>query len=158
MNLSWQSMPERERRMVVIGAVCAALLLLLGVVLPLDRSVARAREHLVQKQSDLAWMQSVGPSLAAAGPALTQTATSQESLLVTVDRTARAAGLGSALTSSEPAGANGLRVRLEKAPFDIMVGWLAQLAEQQSIGVESATIDNVGTPGVVNAGLVLRAR
>ena len=157
MKLSLDSLNDRERRMVLIGTVCGVLLLLIGVVLPLERSVARAHERVGQKQADLAWMQSVGPALAAAGPAATQRS-SQGSLIAVVDRSAREAGLGNALTNSEPAGVGGLRVRLEKAPFDIMVGWLAQLAEQQSIGVESATIDNVGTPGVVNAGLVLRAR
>jgi type II secretory pathway component PulM len=49
-------------------------------------------------------------------------------------------------------------VRLEKAQFGMLVGWLARLAEQNGIRVESATIDNAGEPGIVNAGLVLRIR
>ena len=75
---------------------------------------------------------------------------------VVVDRAAREAGLGESLTSSEPSGAGGLRVRLEKAPFDIMVGWLARLADQHGVRVESATIDSASEPGLVNAALVLR--
>jgi type II secretory pathway component PulM len=77
---------------------------------------------------------------------------------VVVDRAAREAGLGTALTSSEPSGAGGLQVRLEKAPFDAIVGWLARLSEQDGIRVDSATMDNSGQPGVVNAGIVLHTR
>lgn len=79
-------------------------------------------------------------------------------MLVVVDRAAREAGLAKSLTSSEPSGAGGLQVRLEKAPFDSVVAWLARLSEQEGIRVESATIDNAGQPGIINAGVVLHVR
>ena len=157
MSFSLETMNERERRMVIFGGVAAVVLLLLGVVLPLDRSVSNAQARIGHKQADLAWMQTVTPELASAGPAVSQP-TTPESLLVVVDRAAREAGLGNSLTNSDPSGAGGLRVRLEKAQFGILVGWLARLSEQNGIRVESATIDNAGEPGVVNAGLVLRIR
>jgi general secretion pathway protein M len=153
-SFSLDRLSERERRMVIIGAVALVLILVVGVVLPLNSSVAKAQDRVARKQADLAWMQSAGPELAAAGPAA-ESPQSQESLLITVDRTAREAGLAKSLTSSEPAG-TGLRIRLEKAPFDIMVGWLARLADQNSVRVESASIDKSGDAGAVNAGLVLQ--
>ncbi len=155
MNLSLSSMSERERRMVVICAAIAAVVLLFGIVLPLDRSVAKARQRIEQKTGDLAWMRSVAPELAAAGPSVP---VSQDSLLVVVDRSARESSLGTALAGSEPSGAGGLRVRLEKAPFDTLVAWLARLSEQNGIRVDSATIDNAGKPGLVNAAVVLHTR
>ncbi|MEJ1960845.1 MAG: type II secretion system protein GspM [Gammaproteobacteria bacterium] len=106
----------------------------------------RRRTRIGQKQADLVWMQSVGPELASSGPAVAKPST-PESLLVVVDRAAREAGLGNSLTNSEPGGPGRLRVRLEKAQFDIMIGWLARLAEQNGIGVESASVDNAGGPG-----------
>jgi general secretion pathway protein M len=157
MSFSLANMNDRERRMVTIGGIAAIALLVLGVVLPLDHSVSKAHERIEKKQEDLRFINQVGPELASAGPAIAQPAT-QESMLVIVDRAAREAGLGSALTNSEPSGSGGLRVRLEKAPFGLIVGWLARLADQHGISVESATMDAAGEPGVVNAGLVLRAR
>jgi type II secretory pathway component PulM len=156
-KLSFETMNERERRLVLIGGTVAAALLLFGVLLPLDSSVTKAQMRVGQKQADLAWMQSVGPELASSGPVATKPS-SQESLLVVVDRAARESGLGNSLTSSEPSGPGRLRVRLEKAQFDILVGWLARLSEQHGIGVESATVDNAGAPGIVNAGLVLQIK
>ena len=39
-----------------------------------------------------------------------------------------------------------------------LVGWLARLADQHGVAVESAEIEGGSEPGMVNAGLVLRAR
>ena len=157
MKPSLDSMSERERRLVIIGGAVAAVLLIFGVVLPLDSSVSKAQARIGQKQADLVWMQAVGPELASSGPVATKPS-SQESLLVVVDRAARESGLGNSLTSSEPGGPGRLRVRLEKAQFDILVGWLARLSEQNGIGVETASVDNAGAPGIVNAGLMLQLK
>jgi type II secretory pathway component PulM len=48
-------------------------------------------------------------------------------------------------------------VRLEKAPFDALVGWLARLAQQNGVTVDSAVIEKSGAPGLVNANIVLHA-
>ena len=157
MKFSLETLNERERRMVLFGGIAAALLLIFGVLLPLGTSVSKAQERIGKKQADLAWMQAVGPELASAGPTIARPSTN-ESLLVVVDRAARESGLGGSLTSSEPQGPGQLRVRLEKAPFDIMIGWLARLADQNGISVESANIDRAGTPGVVTASIVLRLK
>jgi len=152
--VAWfESLAERERRFVLVGAAAVAVAVLLGLF-SLDRSVVRAHLRLAHKQADLAWMRSVAPQLAAAAPPAAIPA-SQRSLIVVIDDAAREAGLASSLASSEPSGQGGLRVRLDKAPFDTLVGWLARLAEQRGIRVDSATIDSAGAPGLVNAGIVL---
>jgi type II secretory pathway component PulM len=152
----WNDLAPRERRLVLLGGGGAFVLLVLGILLPLNSSVSRAHDRISQKQQDLAWMQSVAPELASAGPA-SGAPTSGRSLVIVVDRAAREAGLSSALVSSEPSGADGLRVRFEKAPFDRLVGLLSRLAEQNGARVESASVDRADAPGLVNAGLVLRA-
>jgi len=46
-------------------------------------------------------------------------------------------------------------VRLEKASFDMLVGWFARLAQQNGVTVDSAVIEKSGAPGLVNANIVL---
>ncbi|HKT74880.1 MAG TPA: type II secretion system protein M [Steroidobacteraceae bacterium] len=152
---SWNDISERERRLVLICAGVAVVVLLFGVLIPLDRSVSKAHARIGQKQTDLAWMRQVEPEIAAAGPPHARHG--QESLIVIVDRSARESGLGQSLAGSEPSGAGGLQVRLEKASFDALVAWLARLAQQNGLSVDGATIDNAGTPGIVNAAIILRA-
>jgi type II secretory pathway component PulM len=148
----FQALSEREQRIVQIGAILVPLLLVFGVLLPLDRSVAQAQERLLKKRNDLAWMQGVAPELAASPQ---PPSAAGESLLVIVDRSARESGLAAAMAGSEPAGPGGLSLRLQKAPFDTLIAWLARLAQQNGIRVDSASIDSAGAPGLVNAAVVL---
>ncbi len=153
--IAWyRAQSPRDQRIAAGGAVAALLLLILAIFVPLDGAVARATARVQHKQSDLAWMRSVADKLARAPSAVTRP-TSQRSLIVVVDSSARESGLGSALNSSEPSGAGALRVRLDKAPFDTLVSWLSRLSQQNGIRVESGNIDAAGAPGLVNAGLVL---
>jgi general secretion pathway protein M len=147
-------MSQRDRRVLAVGALAVVLIFVFGVLLPLDRSVVKAHARLAQKRADLAWMQGVAPEIAAA-PA--PPASGGESLLVIVDRSARESGLGSAIVGSEPGTAGTLSIRLNKAPFDTVIAWLARLAQRNGIHVDSATIDSVGAPGLVNAALVLHS-
>jgi general secretion pathway protein M len=151
-GFSFNTMSERERRMVLFGGIAVVLLLIFGVVLPLDRKVSQAQHRIAQKTTDLAWMRENAPELAAAGPIRVATG---ESLLAIADRSARESNLGSSIAGSDPSGTGGLRMRLEKAPFDTLVAWLARLSEQNGVRVESATIDGTATPGTVNAAIVL---
>jgi general secretion pathway protein M len=156
MNLqAWYSgLAERERRFVVIGAVGVVVLLIVGIIMPLNTSITNARKRVETKQVDLAFIQSALPQIAAAGPAMN--AATPESLVVLVDSSARESGLGKALTNSQPTPDKGLRIRLDHAPFDAMVAWLARLSQQHGVRVESAEIESAGEAGMVNAGLVLR--
>jgi general secretion pathway protein M len=151
---SFAALPVRQQRLVAGGIVVAIVLLIVAVLVPLDHSVASAQQRLAKKRADLQWMQGVAPELATA-PA--PPSDSGESLLVIIDRSAREAGLGSALTGSDPGTGGSLAVRLQKAPFDTLIAWLARLAQQNGIVVESATIDGAGAPGLVNAAVVLRS-
>jgi general secretion pathway protein M len=154
--VTWfQAQSVRDQRVVAGGAAVVLILLVLGIFVSLDSAVSRAQARVQRKQADLTWMRSVAPQLAAAGAAITAP-TSQRSLIVVIDSSARESGLGSSLLSSEPGGPGALRVRLDQAPFDTLVTWLARLLQQNGIHVESATIDASGPPGLVNAGIVLR--
>jgi general secretion pathway protein M len=148
----YAALSVRERRMLVVGAIAVVAIFIFGVLVPLDRSVAHAQQRLAKKHADLVWMQGVAPELAASAP---PPAASGESLLVIVDRSARESGLASSLAGSEPGGPGNLSVRLEKAPFDALIAWLARLAQQNGVAVDSATIEKAGAPGLVNAAIVL---
>jgi type II secretory pathway component PulM len=156
MKMSFDTMSEREQRLMKIGAIAAVAILIFGVLIPLDSSVAKARARITQKQTDLAWMRNVAPVLAAIAPM--HTGGNGESLIVVVDRSARESGLDKALAGSEPSGPGGIQVRMEKAPFDSILGWLSRLSQQNGIGVDGASIDTAGAPGIVNAAIVLHTQ
>lgn len=151
----YANLAERERLFVLIGGIGATVLLLLAIILPLNRNIAQARQRVTVKQGDLAFIQSVRAQLASAGPS--SGPASGESLVVLIDSSARESGLGKALSSSQPTGDGGLRIRLEHAAFDSVVAWLARLSQQNGVRVESAEIETAGEKGFINAGFVLKA-
>jgi type II secretory pathway component PulM len=152
-NLSLDSLSERDRRTLKIGGIIAALLLVY-IVVQLDSSVSSAHKRIAKKSEDLNWMRSNQGELMGLGSQVQ--GIGGQSLLVIVDRSAHESGLGNALAGSEPSGPGALSVRLQKAQFDTMIPWLARLSQQNGIRVDSASIENAGGPGLVNAALVLR--
>ena len=145
----------RERTLVYVAAALVAVAILyLAVVLPVT-SAARHREaRIAQKTSDLAWMRQVAPQVMAAAAAGNGVA-GNESLVVLVDRTAREAGIGASIRDQSPAGQTGLQLRLEGAPFDALMAWLASLQQQHGVRVDAAIIGAANAPGLVNASLTL---
>jgi len=145
----------RERNLVYAAAALLGIAIVyFAVVLPVT-SAARAREaRIVQKTGDLDWMRQVAPQVMAASAAGSGMA-SDESLVVLVDRTARESGIGSSIRDQTPAGQNGLQLRLEGAPFDLLVAWLASLQQQYGVRVDAAIIGAANAPGLVNANLTL---
>jgi general secretion pathway protein M len=155
MRAWYENLSERDRRVVSIGGAVALALVLLAIILPLSTQISLARKRITTKQGDLAFIQSVASQVAAAGPGAPGAANA-ESLVVLIDSSARESGLGKSLSSSQPTGDKGLRIRLDKAPFDALVAWLARLSQQHGVRVESAEIESAGETGLVNAGLVLK--
>jgi general secretion pathway protein M len=156
MRTWFNNLAERERRMVLLGAVIAVILLIFAIVLPLNRNIAQARQRVTVKQDDLGFIQSAAPQLSSAGPSPT-TLASNENLVVLIDSSAREGGLGKSLSSTQPTGDKALRVRFDRAPFDGLMAWLARISQNHGIRVETAEIEFAGEPGMVNAGLVLKA-
>jgi len=150
----YTALSERERRFVLYGGIATVAMILLWIVLSLNHDLAQTRQRVLVKQGDLAFIQGVTPQLLAAGPAAA--GTTPETLVVLIDSSARESGLGKSLSSSQPTGDGGLRIRLDHVAFDGLLAWLARLSQQHGVRVETAEIESAGETGYVNAGLVLK--
>jgi general secretion pathway protein M len=147
----------RERMIILVGAILIGLTAIYILALaPFYKSVATLSESVEERKADLAWMRSVAAEVEALSKNQPMIAApTDESLVVLVDRTAREAGLSSALTGQTPNGESGIRVRLESAAFDMVMMWLANLELSHAVAIESATFDRASSPGLVNINLVL---
>lgn len=154
----FMGLESRERALVSIGAVLVAVTMIWAVLInPLYSASAATGSRVESKRNTLAFLRSATAELAAsahlpaAGPDL-----AGQSLVVLVDRSAREAGLGAALTRNQPVGDDGIRVRLENAPFESLARWLAAINAGAGLSIESASFDRAPDEGLVNASLVLR--
>jgi general secretion pathway protein M len=147
----YAGLEAREQRVVALGSVALAVLILFGgILLPLHSAVSTAVKTRQTNIENLAWMRVNAPEIQAGGGALI--GDTHEAPVVLVDRVGREAGLGNALRGTQPSG-GGVRVQLEAAPFDTLLTWLAQLDERYGLSVDSISVDRAARPGVVNANI-----
>lgn len=152
------SLAPRERMLVFAAAALGlfALLYALGIR-PLLVSQRQAREDLEEQRAVLADIERVaarfGPQPGAGQQAAARPG--EDSLVLLVDRSTRAAGLAAYLKRNEPEGNTGIRLRFEDAPFDELITWLARLQAEHAVGVVAATADPGQEPGRVTANIQL---
>jgi general secretion pathway protein M len=148
----------RERLIVGIGAVLVLLAVIWGLLInPLYNASAAATSRIEAKRGTLTFLRAAAAELSTAThlPAARPDLAGQ-SLVVIVDRSARQAGLGPALTNNQPIGDDGIRVRLENASFEAVARWLDALGAGSGLAIESASFDRAPQAGRVNASLTLR--
>jgi general secretion pathway protein M len=151
----YANLQEREQRIVLIGSVALSFLILVGgILLPLQSAVSAAEKRAETRREDLAWMHANAPELASGGAALASD--TGEAPVVVVDRVGREAGLATALRGTQPSG-TGVRVQLEAAPFDALLTWIATLEQRHGLSIDSITVDRAARPGVVNANITFAA-
>lgn len=148
----YAGLQQREQRVVAVGAVALGLIILIGgILMPLQSAVSRAVHGTETRREDLAWMRVNAPEIRARGGELALD--TGEAPVVLVDRVAREAGLASALRGTQPNTTGGVRVQLESASFDTMVTWLDTLDRRYGLAIESITVDRTPAPGLVNASI-----
>ncbi len=146
----------RERWIVAGGSLLVLLVAIYILVLaPLHTAVNERSTRIVQKQQDLAWMQSVAPQLSALVAAMPSVNSSGESMVVLIANSASSGNVAAALTGQTPDGPDGVRVRFEGVGFDALVVWLGALQRDYGIRVKDAEITRMAQLGQVNASLTL---
>ncbi len=144
---------SRERWIVVVGAVAAAVIVLWGLVLkPLGDRTAELRTSVETKQQLLADVTRV--EAAQPGANVANREGTNQTLLVVVDNTAAAHGLGHPRTQQN--GPSGINVTLQGASFDALVAWLVTLRGTYGVDVETASFNSAREPGLVNGQVSLR--
>jgi len=147
----YEGLQAREQRMVAFGGIALALIILVGgILMPLQSALSGANSRNATKRADLEWMRANAAEIRASGNQVP--IDSGEPPVVVVDKVGRAAGLTDALRGTQPNG-SGVRVQLESAPFDTVVTWLATLDQRYGLAIESITVDRTVKPGLINASI-----
>ena len=148
----YAGLQQREQRVVAVGAVALGLIILIGgILLPLQSAVSRARQGNETRREDLTWMRANAAEIRERGADLP--GDTGEAPVVLVDRVGREVGLASSLRGTQPNTSGGVRVQLEAAPFDTLVTWLDTLDRRYGLAIESITVDRTPSPGLVNASI-----
>ncbi|MBD8678172.1 type II secretion system protein GspM [Sphingomonas sp. CFBP 13720] len=137
----WQGLSQRERVLVgTLAALLAGVVLVYGVVKPVQASRAQARADIRQAETLMARIRAAGrletaPPVQAAGPPQTIVATA-----------ATAAGLQPTLAAT----GGGVTATLVDAPYPAVVTWLNDVARTSTLGVRRVTLQRGSASGRVN--------
>lgn len=158
---AWLAGLEPRERMLVLAAMGALVLLLVYALLlqPFYSKHSKLRNSVAEQHQTLQWMQQNAATvrqLQGSGQAAS-TGLAGRSLLSVADASARSAGLGPALKRVEPEGSSGVRVWLDGAAFDSVIGWLDSMGRQYGVDIESVSFEQSGASGRVNVRLTLQA-
>lgn len=155
--MEWfESLQEREKRVLLGGSIIAVIVLLYSFVIdPVYAGHRVAADDVQRKSQLLTEAQRRLPVGGDAGPSGEPVSPTQ-SLTLLVANTVDAAGLSQAYKSSSPTTDNGLRVSLENASFDVLVAWLAQLESAHQVTVIAGSFTRRPEQGRVDVSIVLR--
>lgn len=150
----------RERMLVYAAAAVVGVILVYAIfIAPLYSKYDKLVDSVDQQRETVQWMQQNAVTirqLKGAGPAAGQ-GLAGRSLLSVADSEARSARLGPALKRVEPEGSDAVRVWLDGASFDELVGWLEVMSSRYGADVDTITLERAEAAGLVNARLTLRA-
>ncbi|MGE0810712.1 MAG: type II secretion system protein GspM [Immundisolibacter sp.] len=155
LKAGWRQRSARERRLLLLaGGVLIALAGHALVWSPWQAARTRRAADNARLAADLAWLRGLAPQVDALRASQGSSAPQDGALPVRIDASLRAAGLGEHLQRLEPAADGSVRLWLDDAPFDALVGWLGALAQQ---GLEARTlgIGSGASAGRVDAQLLL---
>jgi type II secretory pathway component PulM len=79
------------------------------------------------------------------------------SLFALADGSARDAGLKNALKSLTPVDDKRVKVDMEMADFDALVGWIEKLDREHGVDVVEWSVNRELVPGVVSARMILNS-
>ena len=152
--MTWfETLAPRERLFIAVGGAVGILIVAWSFVWAPLRDATRDLDRAVTGKhgalTEIRRFEAIGVALPRAAPPT-------GSLVLVVDQTHRAHGLGGTLARNQPEGENGIRVSFQRAPFARLLGWLDALQQGHGIAVESANLDSAQQSGLVNATLVLR--
>lgn len=155
----WQGLALQERRVLVLGALIAAVLLGWAFAWhPLAQRRDDLRQQVANARASLATVRAGVADAAERGKAAKRAGGERagRSLLALADATARAGGLGDALKRVEPAGSANVKVGFEDVRFDALVAWIEALANDYGIETVDLSVDRGNANGLANARVTLQ--
>ena len=156
---SWyQALPERDRRILLLGGIALGVILVYLVILhPFFSGKQALQTHIQEQQGLVAWMRPAAAQIQSLRGQQSGGLPAGQSLLAVVDASAGQAGFGAALKQVQTGNDGSVRVQMQGVAFDNLVRWLGDLQQRYGVTARELTAQRGSGPGVVDASLTLVA-
>ncbi len=153
--LAWyRRLPDRDQFLFNCCLVLVlALIIVVALLLPAGRYAVNSVSAYQQARDDYQWLQA-NEQAALQAAAATAAPVDANSLLSTAVSSAQAFGLE--FRRYEPTADGDLRIWLDNARFESLVGWLQDIALRYQLNVDTITVSPEGDNGLVNVRLEIK--
>jgi general secretion pathway protein M len=153
--LAWyRRLPDRDQFLFNSCLVLVlALIIVVTLLLPAGRYAVNSVSAYQQARDDYQWLQTNEQAALKAAAASAEPADAN-SLLSTAVSSAQAFGLE--FSRYEPTADGDLRIWLDKARFESLVGWLQDIAVRHQLNVDTLTVSPEADNGLVNVRLEIK--
>lgn len=154
----WESLLDRERQMVSIGAAIVGVLMIYALIWsPLSDAVLDRKTQVESQQQLLIYLQHAATKigrLKASGITVDATA-DNTGLLALVEQTLGSQQLNSYLKQVQQPQQNQIALTFEKVPFDKLMQWLQMLSTTHGIHVQNLSATRLVVIGTADVQMVL---
>lgn len=146
-QLWWQSITQREQRLLLVGAGLSLVgVLFWGVVQPLTMQAEHAQLRLASEKQLLSWVKDKADTVVSLRGSGNQAVSSTMPINQVVNTSARQFKIE--LIRVQPRNEM-LQVWIQPLEFDQLLNWLAYLKQKHGLGVAFLDIEDTDKPGVV---------
>lgn len=152
------SLTQRERVMVQVAAsVVMVFLVYLLILEPINSTYEKNVKNVSSATKTLRWMRTAAQevNMLRGGRVSTERPQGKSSILSTIDKSARNAGLASVMKRVQPEGDTGVRVWFENASFDVLIKWLTLIESKHGFLINEINIEKTESTGLVNVRVFL---
>ncbi|MEJ1340410.1 MAG: type II secretion system protein M [Candidatus Sedimenticola sp. (ex Thyasira tokunagai)] len=154
----WASLAPRERLFLGWGAFIALMLgLYMGVAQPLEAEISQVETRLQASQKELSKLNEITAEYEKLGKSKKKIKAKNEgSLLAIIDKSSAQFALKQSIKRITPEGKAKVRIQLQDARFDKLIGWLNNLAKDRGIHTQTINLRKEEAPGRVAVTVVLK--
>lgn len=155
----WASLALREKQALAIGAVSLFIFIVYqGIWSPLVDQATSMRKRIVAQQKTVVWMQAADKALQKAEGEKSERkqSTSPVVLLAVMQKQINQAGLDAALTQLKQGANETVEMHFQKVEFDKLITLLMHTIKTQRVSLAQLSASAEGSPGIVNADIMLK--
>jgi general secretion pathway protein M len=153
-NLWYQSLPTRDRRLLLaVASMLAVTLFYLVIWEPIHQGYALEKQKLKSQRDIYSWMQSAANEVRTLKRGGTRKAPVNQPITLILENSAKISGIKQFINKIESSGMDGARVKIDSASFDQLLVWLNTLEKQHGVIITTANIERNEQAGTVSARL-----
>ena len=153
MTAYWNNLNERERLVLVLGAIVCAISLFYALIYsPLKQAIYTHTQQLIEKKETLAWLEQMHQQYK---PQSATQKLSSTQLLRALTEALDKSPLKSFNYQLQQTGASDIQLSFEQAPYHAFIQWLWSMNQQYSMSIKQLNIEHTKTTGVVKIGLIV---